>query len=93
MPTYINGTKLKKTNFSIKFSGKTEDFISQLQAITNEKGYFNLEIKERKEAGKYGDTHYLTVDEYVPEQKPNFSKPKVYLEDMPPILSSEDLPF
>lgn len=69
MPTYINGTKLKKTNFSIKFSGKTEDFIGQLQAITNAKGYFNLEIKEKREAGKYGDTHYLVVDEYVPEEK------------------------
>lgn len=93
MPIYINGTKLKKSNFGIKLSGKTEDFIAQLKAITNEKGYFNLEIKERKEAGKYGDTHYMIVDEYVPAEKPNLVKPKVYLEDMPPILSSEDLPF
>ena len=82
MPTYINGIKLKKTNYAIKFSGKTEDFISQLQAITNSKGYFNLEIKERKETGKYGDTHYMIVDEYNPEEKTVVTETK-YSQDLP----------
>jgi hypothetical protein len=94
MPTYINGTKLKKTNFSIKLSGKTEDFISQIQAITNEKGYFNLEIKERKEVGKYGDTHYLVVDEYVPAEKLTFKTNDGFKGNFEPItLNNQDLPF
>jgi glycerophosphoryl diester phosphodiesterase len=69
MPNYIQKTTLKEGKFSIKFSGKTDEVIAQLLAITNEKGYFNLEIKKRKEAGKYGDTHYLQVDEWKPAEK------------------------
>lgn len=68
MATYINGVKLKASNYGVKFSGKTEEVIQQLKAITNEKGYFNLEIKQRKEPGQYGETHYLIVDEYKPKQ-------------------------
>jgi hypothetical protein len=68
MAIYIKNTKLKASKYGIKFSGKTEDFIAQIKAITNDKGYFNLEIKERKEVGQYGDTHSLTVDEWTPEQ-------------------------
>lgn len=67
MPNYINGVKLKASKYGVKFSGKTEEVIQQLQSITNEKGYFNLEIKERKEPSQYGETHYLVVDEYRPK--------------------------
>ena len=66
---YINGVKLKKSKFGIKFSGKTQELIEQLKANTNDKGYFNFEICERKEAGKFGETHYIKVDEYKPEEK------------------------
>jgi len=69
MATYLNKVTLKESKFGIKFSGKTDEVIAQLLAITNEKGYFNLEIQKRKEAGKYGDTHYVKVDEWKPEQK------------------------
>ena len=69
MANYINKVTLKEGKFSIKFSGKTEDFIEQIKSITNEKGYFNLEILKRKEPGKYGDTHYLKVDDWKPESK------------------------
>jgi len=69
MATYLNKVTLKESKFGIKFSGKTEDFIEQIKSITNEKGYFNLEILKRKEIGKYGDTHYVKVDEWKPEQK------------------------
>lgn len=69
MATYINGVKLKQSKFGVKLSGKTEEVIQQLKSITNEKGYFNLEIKERKEPSQYGETHYLVVDEFVPKQQ------------------------
>lgn len=69
MANYLNKVTLKESKFGIKFSGKTDEVIAQLLAITNEKGYFNLEIQKRKEAGKYGETHYVKVDEWKPEQK------------------------
>lgn len=79
MQKYINKTKLKENNYGIKFSGKTEDFINQLREITNDKGYFNLEIKKRKETGKFGDTHYIVVDEYMNDK----NKKSDYEEDLP----------
>ena len=69
MATYLNKVTLKESKFGIKFSGKTDEVIAQLQAITNEKGYFNLEIQKRKQVGNYGETHYVKVDEWKPEQK------------------------
>lgn len=83
MAQYINGVTLKKSKFGIKFSGKTEDFIKQIQEHTNERGYFNLEINERKEPGKYGDTHYLKVDEWKPEAKQPESKGGMIENDLP----------
>jgi len=69
MATYLNKVTLKESKFGIKFSGKTDEVIAQLLAITNEKGYFNLEIQKRKQVGNYGETHYVKVDEWKPEQK------------------------
>lgn len=69
MANYINKVTLKESKFGIKFSGKTEDVIAQLKELTNEKGYFNLEIQKRKEPSQYGETHYLKVDEFKPKDK------------------------
>lgn len=88
MPNYINGVKLKETRFSIRFSGKTEDVIEQLREHTNDKGYFNLEIKKRREPGKYGETHYIEVSEWKPEQKEEKKAPEVKQAN-----DSLDLPF
>jgi len=97
MAIYIKGTKLKASKFGIKFSGKTDDFIAQLKAITNDKGYFNLEIKERKEVGQWGDTHSLTVDEWQPtqEKKTVFVVPRVTRDELGTIVipQGDDLPF
>jgi hypothetical protein len=62
---YIKAT-VKKSNYGLKFSGKAEDVINQIKENTNEKGYFNWNISERKEVGKYGETHYVTVDTWKP---------------------------
>lgn len=87
MAIYINGVKLKKTQYGLKFSGKTEDFIKQLKQHTGDKGYFNLEIKERRDPGKYGDTHYLVVDEWKPTEK--FPKKETYVSDKHEYVSPE----
>ena len=69
MPIYINKVTLKKSKFGINMSVKTDEFIEQLRQHTNEKGYCNLEINERREVGKYGETHSMKVNEWKPTQK------------------------
>lgn len=36
---------------------------------TNEKGWINLIVKKRKEVGKYGETHSISVDTWKPEKQ------------------------
>jgi hypothetical protein len=67
MATYINGIRLKKTQFSTKFTGKSADFIAEIQKHTNEQGFFNFEIKERNEPSEKGETHYMVLDEWKPK--------------------------
>ena len=107
MANYSKGIFIKKGKFSLKCSVKTSDFVQWLNANTNEKGYCNIEIKERKEPGKYGDTHYAVLDEWKPEKKKETilcntideqiesSKqlPKGDKIDMPSISDPSDLPF
>jgi deoxycytidine triphosphate deaminase len=35
----------------------------------NEKGYVNLNRIAKKETDKYGNTHYMVIDEWKPEEK------------------------
>jgi hypothetical protein len=35
----------------------------------NEKGYVNLNRIAKKETDKYGNTHYLIIDEWQPQEK------------------------
>ena len=35
----------------------------------NEKGYVNLNRVAKKETDKYGNTHYMVIDEWKPEEK------------------------
>ena len=64
MADYINGAYLKKTPYGIKFSGKADTLIEEIRKNTNEKGYFNFEIKERQQPSDKGATHYIVVDEW-----------------------------
>ena len=50
--------------FSVSFSKK--DYETMAEHL-NEKGYVNLVMNERKEVGKYGDTHSLSIDTFVPK--------------------------
>ena len=62
----ING---KESKYSIKLSGNAEKVIEEIRKHANEKGYFNFELCKRKEPGKYGETHYMKVDEWKPTSK------------------------
>jgi Cys-tRNA synthase (O-phospho-L-seryl-tRNA:Cys-tRNA synthase) len=62
----ING---KESKYGIKLSGKADKVIEEIKKHTNEKGYFNFELKKRTELGKYGETHYVKVDDWKPTPK------------------------
>ena len=66
MHKYINSIKVKPGKYGLKVSAKLEDLIAELKQHVNEKGYINLDFKPRKEPGKYGESHSVTVDEWRP---------------------------
>ncbi len=65
--TYIDGTSCKSISgqygefFNMSFN------IEKLTQYANEKGYVNVTMSKRKEAGQYGDTHYFTLNDWKPE--------------------------
>lgn len=48
----------------LKLSVNVKDFTEFLKANQNEKGYVNIDVLPRKQAGKYGDTHYAVLNTY-----------------------------
>lgn len=48
---------------------KAEDLTAFIAQHTNTRGYVNLTIKERREVGRYGDTHTVTLDTWVATPK------------------------
>ena len=77
-----NGLRLKyKNNLKTK----------ELQAELNPKGYVNLTIAERKEADKYGNTHYAFYNDYTKEAKQELPSGRSYTK--PETETNDDLPF
>lgn len=61
--------QIKAAKYGIRAGAKADALIEYIKANTNEKGYFNFSIHERKEIGKYGETHYAKLDTWTPEKK------------------------
>jgi hypothetical protein len=64
---------------------KADDLIAFATQHANARGYVNLTVSARKEPGKFGDTHSVTLDIYEP-------KPKAAAEPMDAVDAS-DIPF
>lgn len=76
--TYINGIFIKKrtTPFeSINVSINVSEFVQQIQANANDKGYCNIVFQNRKEADKNGNNMYAVLDTFVPAKKDEFKDP------------------
>lgn len=75
--TYINGLFIKKKTLSfgevINVSIKVAEFVQQLQANANEKGYCNIVFQNRKEADKNGNNMYAILDTFEPKKKQDSS--------------------
>jgi len=87
---------LKSSVKEPSFAHKTGDLLNinlnleELQAIVNSKGWVNITVSRRREVDEYGNSHYVTVNDFVPN-KDYMSKPKT-----PQSTSEdpvEDLPF
>ena len=96
MPTYIGQVKTINWKFwsfqKISFSEKQ---IDEMKTLVNSKGYINLNMNPRKEIGKYGETHTLTIDEYLSDGETQKSsiQPKQARRPMSDEITIEDIPF
>lgn len=72
--TYIKSMRYKQGKFGGKLSININNLINELNPLKNEKGYVNLNIHELREIDKYGNTHYIVLDEWKPEPKKETEK-------------------
>ena len=63
---YLNGINGKQGKFGVRVSINVEKFISELQKHKNAKGYVNINMNERRDADKYGNTHSFQLDTWQP---------------------------
>ncbi len=91
--TYIDWASCKAINwqfwefFNISFN------IEKLTQYANEKGYVNVVMSKRKEAGQYWETHYFTLNEWNPEANQNSNSAKPSQNKNSEDISIEDIPF
>jgi hypothetical protein len=89
--TFQDGGKLLKLNFHV------ETLIAFLKQHVNEKGYINIKVQRRKEVGKYGETHSLSLDTWKPGHAAPATSPKTQqqgqaVNNAPP-PEEDDVPF
>lgn len=63
--------KARQTPYGEKLnlSFKVEDLLAFAKQHANAKGYLNLTVSQRKEPGKFGDTHSVKLDTWEPKAK------------------------
>ena len=89
---YTNGIFIKsvQTKYgSLLNVSISKTALEELQAELNPKGYVNLTIAERKEADKYGNTHYAFYNDYT-KDKQELPSGRSYTATEP---VEDDLPF
>lgn len=82
---YIGNGKQLETKFGsmLKLSFSKKDLETMLENI-NEKGYININVNERKDIGKYGETHYMVVDNWKPTgEKHQASQEEININEIP----------
>jgi hypothetical protein len=97
---YVGSSKNIQGKFGeiqkISFSRKDLDLMMD---NINEKGYVNLNRIAKKETDKYGNTHYLVIDEWQPQETKVYAERKTASDNIKPRDNkveqsfSETLPF
>jgi hypothetical protein len=72
---YINSIYFKEFTFEkggsiLNISLYLQKFYDELLELVNEKGYVNLSVAQRKEKGKYGETHYCYFKSFEKKETP-----------------------
>lgn len=80
---YIKGINYKQGKYSGKMSVHVDTLIKELQELKNEKGYVNMELKERKDADRYNNTHYIVLDTWKPDNDRSSKVMKTEQTDLP----------
>lgn len=88
---YINGVNGKKTMYGTRLSIKAEKFIEEIKSHTNESGYINIIVKDRKTADKYGNNVYIVLDTWKPD--PTKAKSGTAQSPAASVQNTDDLPF
>jgi len=85
--TFKDGGKILKLSFSKKE-------LQIMLANVNEKGYVNTNVCKRKEPSKFGQTHYLTIDDWQPDKKADVNAGSNELPLTEPAKTDDsDMPF
>jgi hypothetical protein len=68
--TYAKGIFVTERNqYFMSVNIKFEDFMQFCKQHINEKGYVPLTFGKKKEVGKFGDTHWVALNDWKPESK------------------------
>ncbi len=90
---YCGSGKLIDTKYgkvmTVSFSPKD---LETLASNKNQKWYVNLNISERKEQWKYGETHTVTINTWQPEKKEESLIPRQSYKPKE-TLTIQDIPF
>ena len=62
-----SSAKRRETDYGdiIRISFKVEDAVKFFEEHKNEKGWINLDISERREESEFGDTHSISLNDWV----------------------------
>lgn len=95
--TYVPKSKAKviPTQYGdmMKLGFHASTLIEFIKANTNNAGYFNLTVSERREPDQYGNTHSICLDTWVPngDRKPPTNQPALPKTDAP--TENDNVPF
>lgn len=91
---YLNGIFIKevenKFGKQIRVSINVNQFVEELRKHANLKGYVNIDINQRKEADKFGNTHYAKLNTYEPKSEQPKEEPK---QEYKQSQNNDGLPF
>ena len=90
---YVPMSSAKRHTFQgggeiLKLGFKADELIAFIQQHTNDRGWINLIVSERRKVGERGDTHSVTLDTFEPKQRE-----PVAPADAPVIDDDSDIPF
>ena len=90
---YTNGIFIKsvQTKYGSLLNVSISDLALKELQENSKKGYANITVAERKEADKYGNTHYAFYNDYTKEAKQELPSGRNYTQPEPE--TNDDLPF